>query len=216
MYRLDTSHNVFEYPSISSLNLLRYKLAADSGDTWFVGDNTDEKWAWIRSVDSSVVFGIPSIVKTIRYSPGHRDSGGASYYLRERQLASGFGFIYEWVEPNEVQYLRGCVIQNDSFGILTSVSGESPRFAANYNLFQNYPNPFNSITKISFSLPSESYVDISLFDILGREVVRVISGVRESGVHHVILDGSGLASGIYFVRFRTNDFDQTIRILLQR
>jgi hypothetical protein len=68
-----------------------------------------------------------------------------------------------------------------------------------------YPNPFNSSTTISFTLPQAGVVKIGVFDVLGREVNGMKDGhVRamslQAGPHNVAFDGSGLASGVYFVR----------------
>jgi hypothetical protein len=69
-------------------------------------------------------------------------------------------------------------------------------------LFQNFPNPFNPTTTIRFALPQKSNVSLSVFNTLGQQVAILVEGDREAGYHEVSLDGSGLASGIYFCRIR--------------
>jgi hypothetical protein len=66
-----------------------------------------------------------------------------------------------------------------------------------------YPNPFNPSTKISYSLPAASKVNLSVFNIMGREVIRVVDGNRSAGHHFVNVDMSEFSSGVYFIRLNT-------------
>ena len=71
---------------------------------------------------------------------------------------------------------------------------------AKYNLSQNYPNPFNPTTKINYELPKDSRVNISVFDILGREVMSLVNQEQKAGYYTVTTDAKNLASGTYFYR----------------
>ncbi|MGN8224468.1 N-acetylmuramoyl-L-alanine amidase [Gracilimonas sp. BCB1] len=70
-------------------------------------------------------------------------------------------------------------------------------------LKQNYPNPFNPSTNISFGLPQQSEVDLKIYDMLGREVATVYSGVKSKGFHTIQFDASRLSSGVYIYRLVT-------------
>ncbi len=85
-------------------------------------------------------------------------------------------------------------------------------------MLQNYPNPFNPETQIAFRLPHAGKVDLRIFNILGQEVRRLVSGEITAGEHTIRWDGrdaGGLlvASGIYFYRLETPDFKKTKRML---
>jgi hypothetical protein len=71
---------------------------------------------------------------------------------------------------------------------------------ARFQLFQNYPNPFNPRTAISFQLLAVSWVNVKVFDVLGREVVNLVDEGRAPGIHTVQWDASFLPSGVYFCR----------------
>ena len=89
-----------------------------------------------------------------------------------------------------------------SFGAPTAVEeprGEVPR---DFALEQNYPNPFNPVTTIAYRLPEASRVTLAVFDVMGREVARLLDGVEEAGSRTVRFDASGLASGVYFYRLQ--------------
>ncbi|HAY33227.1 MAG TPA: hypothetical protein DCY06_03755 [Bacteroidetes bacterium] len=84
-----------------------------------------------------------------------------------------------------------------------------------YNLSQNYPNPFNPTTKINFSLPEDGKIKLTVYDILGREVKRLInSEFRSAGRYTVEFIGTGLSSGVYFYKLEAGKFVQTKRMVL--
>lgn len=87
---------------------------------------------------------------------------------------------------------------------------------SSYALFQNYPNPFNPSTVIRYAVPVASKIKITLYNILGNEVQTLFNGASESGTHEFKLDGSGLSSGIYFVKLSVGSFQQTIKIALTK
>ena len=67
----------------------------------------------------------------------------------------------------------------------------------NFELSQNYPNPFNPSTKIDFNLPSESYVKISVYNLLGEKVKELLNSRESAGKHSANFYAGGLASGVY-------------------
>lgn len=84
-----------------------------------------------------------------------------------------------------------------------------------YFLFQNYPNPFNSTTLIKYELPSDDLVNITLYDLLGREIYTLFRGKQKAGTYIVTLDGInlGLSTGIYLYRLSTNNFSITKKLV---
>ena len=74
-----------------------------------------------------------------------------------------------------------------------------------FTLNQNYPNPFNPTTTFSFALPEQTYVRLAIYDMLGREIHRVVDGIREAGSHEVSFDATHLPSGTYLYRLETQE-----------
>lgn len=87
----------------------------------------------------------------------------------------------------------------------------APRIFA---LKQNYPNPFNPVTTISYDLPVNDVVTLTVYDILGKEVARLVNGFQQKKAYSVPFNGAGLASGIYFYRLQTTSFSEVKKMVL--
>ncbi len=74
-----------------------------------------------------------------------------------------------------------------------------------FKLYQNYPNPFNPATKIGFAVPKTDYVDLRVYDILGREVKVLLSQLLNTGEYEIEFDAHNLASGMYYYRLQSGD-----------
>ncbi len=82
-------------------------------------------------------------------------------------------------------------------------------------LYNNYPYPFNNSTKISYQLLSYHYVNLTIYDILGRVVKVLVNENQDKGIYEVNFDASNLASGIYFYRLEAFDTRVGKMILLK-
>jgi hypothetical protein len=87
---------------------------------------------------------------------------------------------------------------------------------AHFSLDQNYPNPFNPTTTIKYQLPTQDYVTLKIFDVLGREVAILVNEVEEPGYKSVNFDAGKLPSGVYFYRIQAGTFVQTNKMLLMK
>ncbi len=101
------------------------------------------------------------------------------------------------------------------------VTEENPAVPTHFSLHQNYPNPFNPATSIHYDLPHRAVVTLAIYDILGREVARLVDGSQHPGYHQVVWNGRTATgreatSGIYIARLMTPEFTQHIRIVLLR
>ena len=83
-----------------------------------------------------------------------------------------------------------------------------------FQLSQNYPNPFNPTTNISFSLPSNTDVKLTVFSLLGQEVAILADGLYNAGLHTLSFDAANLNSGIYLYKIESNTFSMTRKMLL--
>jgi hypothetical protein len=83
-----------------------------------------------------------------------------------------------------------------------------------FALLQNYPNPFNPTTTIQFDVPSAGWTMLKLYDVLGKEVATLVNEQKDPGTYKVVLDGSGLASGIYVCTLTGNGVRLSSKMLL--
>jgi len=83
-----------------------------------------------------------------------------------------------------------------------------------FALFNNYPNPFNPSTVIKYSIPEDGFVELKIFDILGRELRTLVSEDKNAGTYETRFDANGLASGIYFYRLRSGGKTAVKKLML--
>jgi hypothetical protein len=84
-----------------------------------------------------------------------------------------------------------------------------------YSFIRNYPNPFNPITTIEFNVARDGYTSVKVYDLLGREVAEIFSGVLRSGEsHRVMFDGKNCPSGMYIACLRNNGTVQNQKLML--
>ncbi len=83
-----------------------------------------------------------------------------------------------------------------------------------YRLYSNFPNPFNPSTNIKFDIPKSSFVRISVFDVMGKEVTTLVNEQLQPGTYETDWNASAFSSGVYFYRLNAGNFSETKRMLL--
>ncbi|MCP5061990.1 MAG: T9SS type A sorting domain-containing protein [Ignavibacteriae bacterium] len=86
--------------------------------------------------------------------------------------------------------------------------------STNYSLSQNYPNPFNPTTTISYSIPELSNITLKVFDVLGKEIITLVSEQKLKGNYKIEFNASQLPSGTYFYRLQSGNFLETKKLIL--
>jgi hypothetical protein len=115
----------------------------------------------------------------------------------------------------------GWIFRYDS-GNITSLHNSTIAFLDDWKLMQNFPNPFNPSTTIRFSLDAPQAVTLTIYDITGREVIRLLDEKTYfSGEHSVLWTGTNesgkeASSGIYFYRLKVGISSQTKKMILLR
>jgi hypothetical protein len=83
-------------------------------------------------------------------------------------------------------------------------------------LEQNFPNPFNPSTVISYQISAAGQVSLIVYDVLGREVQKLVNSPQASGAYSVTWNAAGHPSGVYLIRLKTGNFSSTKRMVLLR
>lgn len=123
-----------------------------------------------------------------RFEDRPYESGEYSYRLKQID----FDGSYEFSQEVDVQFIA----LND-FGIE-----------------QNFPNPFNPVTVIEYKLPAKAFVQIKVFDMLGKELEVLVNEEKPAGIHEVQFSGEEFSSGIYIYKMISGNFEQTRKMLL--
>jgi hypothetical protein len=104
---------------------------------------------------------------------------------------------------------------NFPFGSVTGTGNTGQEIS--YNLHQNYPNPFNPTTLINYSIAKDGFVNVSVFDAVGRRVGVLVNGQKTAGNYSVEFDADfygGLSSGVYYYRITSRDFTDIKKMIL--
>ena len=105
----------------------------------------------------------------------------------------------------------------DDLEIIVGVDDSEGNLIVNeFMLEQNYPNPFNPSTTISYSVPELSFVTLTVYDVLGKEMVTLVNEDKAFGSYEVGFDAAGLPSGIYFYMLQANGFTQVKKMILMK
>jgi len=135
------------------------------------------------------------------------DSISIAVLLNERRYAGTF----------DVQFRNALSILSALLGTMIDVDDIEVKnrvLPLNYILKQNYPNPFNPTTNIEFSIPKSELVTLKVYNILGEEVVTLISEKLNAGKYRYDWDASRQASGVYVYRIQAGDYVKTKKMIL--
>lgn len=103
----------------------------------------------------------------------------------------------------------------DSSGTVVGINNTGEMIPENISLEQNYPNPFNPETVIKYSLPNSGYVELKIFNVMGKEVKTLVNGRQEAGTYSVSFNPgiSNLPSGAYFYRLVSGNLVKTLKMV---
>ena len=98
---------------------------------------------------------------------------------------------------------------------------DNPNAPRSFALFQNHPNPFNPVTQISYQLPQDCRVRVTIYNVRGQRVRTLYDGRQSAGRHTLNWDGRDtggrpLSSGIYLYRLEAGQFHQTKKMTLMK
>ncbi len=97
-------------------------------------------------------------------------------------------------------------------GTPSSISGNE--IPVEYKLFDNYPNPFNPSTTIKFSVKENNFVTLKIYDISGKEVMKLVNQPLTAGTYEIKWDAANFSSGIYFCSIQAGSFKDVKRMTL--
>jgi hypothetical protein len=199
---------VYQYSPKDTAEFLRFDFSAHEGDTIaFYGNSSYPHFSILRESYVAELFGIERRIQQYQGPvPGSR--------AFETSVMDSLGIIRESDGLSFVTDLVGAKINGKTYGTIVSVNPNGLNIPHEYSLSQNYPNPFNPVTMISYRLSTKSLVTITVYDLLGREVARLVNRERSAGTYSVLWDATKYSSGVYFYQLRAGDFVGTKKMLL--
>ncbi len=175
------------------------------------GEGVDLMTIFDMNADSTIKFNFLGGGLTAPFSPSVRPANPFSIFNGQPvtgwwkmrfvdRAATGTGHVNGW--GIQLQIITGTESQN--------------QLADKYELSQNYPNPFNPTTKINYSLKSNSFVKLSVFDETGKRITELVNQNQKSGSYSVDFkaDEFNLSSGIYFYKLEADGFNETKKMIL--
>jgi Secretion system C-terminal sorting domain len=133
-----------------------------------------------------------------------------------RSLLLGFPFESIDTDDNRVTVMYRILryMLDESVDVNGNVFSELPE---KFELKQNYPNPFNPSTEIAFSLPERAQVQLSIYNVNGQEVARLMDKELQAGEYRASWSGADVSSGVYFYRISaegSRSYSMTRKMLL--
>jgi hypothetical protein len=173
------------------------------------GDVISNQWVWLLVTDLN---GDTLCTQIINNTYSDTQSGQLNSITKySDNQYYGAGWFHKQPDYNWDFWITKFSLDTITNGIDFVGQLEKPEYLS---LNQNYPNPFNSSTIISFTIPSNSYVSLRIYDMLGKEVTTLVSDELTAGKYSRLWIPGNLASGIYFYQLQANSFIETRKILL--
>jgi len=143
--------------------------------------------------------------------------------------SSYYNILWEELDSLTIDVVHSAIIDLASIWQTAWVNAGNPTLSLENNsslpntyfIYQNYPNPFNPITKLQYELPENSFVNITVYDLLGKKVKTLVNSTQDSGFKSVIWDatnnaGKLVSAGVYLYKIQAGEFVQTKKIVLMK
>ena len=141
----------------------------------------------------------------------------SAYYTIKSVQDYCWGLIDVSLNTLTIRVYNNYGLKLDSLCLAKPLTGggiKSQSSNVDFILYQNFPNPFNSTTQIRFNISVSSFVVLSIFDALGKEVAILANEYLSAGAYNLNFDGSSLSNGIYFCILKSNGYRQIKKMLL--
>jgi hypothetical protein len=192
---------------------LPYAYAGDGPISDYIDDANNKLNIWAVWGTDTLPPG-NGVIATIHFTTGPGWNETDKVYLNPTSYGANSGIVLSSLDGYELDF--------EFLGGVTGIRElEEPGEAIPevFNLSQNYPNPFNPQTIIRFTLPSDTWVKVEVFNILGQRVKTLVDQHLSAGAKEVSWDGKNskgveVGSGIYFYRIQTKEFTDVRRMVL--
>lgn len=135
-------------------------------------------------------------------------------YVFQGWTGTGQG-SYTGPNPSAQVTNHGVIVQTANFDTLdVGISNYNTTIPDKFELYQNYPNPFNPSTTIKFDIPQATTASLIVFDVVGKEIARLVDQKLSPGSYQYTMNADNFASGIYYYQIKTESFTQIRKMIL--
>lgn len=116
------------------------------------------------------------------------------------------------------EYVTGESDPSDTIEVnwANDIADQSETLPTEWQIVSTWPNPFNSLTRIAYNVPVQGNVNISIYDVHGRQLLELTNSVQQPGRHEITFNALDYPSGMYLVRMGTPVGSRTAKLLLIR
>jgi len=187
------------------------------GEALIRSTNAGNNWSTVTAPGSGNILGITCIGNVwwyVRGSSIYRSTDNGINWVLEYTAPSGtYTHIKKSITGNRIWAIRnnGGISKSDG---ITGIKPLSNNIPGAFKLYQNYPNPFNPATNIKFEVPENSFVNLLIYDELGRLVTNLVNEHLKPGTYEVNWDASKYSSGIYYCKLITGTYNESRKMVL--
>jgi FtsP/CotA-like multicopper oxidase with cupredoxin domain len=176
--------------------------------------NELEEWKFINNTNNYHPMHVHGVLFQVYSRNGNTNLGPNDKGWKDTVLVNPNETVGVLVKFNDYSgvYLLHCHnLEHEDDGMMLNIQIDSPTTIDDENsspesfkLYQNYPNPFNPSTTIEFKVDKQSFVNLSVFNLLGQKIAELVNDSVEQGIYKIRFNGSRFASGVYIYRLITD------------
>jgi photosystem II stability/assembly factor-like uncharacterized protein len=217
-----TTEPLYDIHMFDSLNIIVMGGDPEFGSTQVVSTDGGNTWEY-RSLG---IFYYPVSVGFRTNSEGWVPMGEQSFFLYTSDSGENWSIV---TTPDSARVARVCFPDSihgygiGPYGTIAKYEYQRPSnlsetelIIPKFYLEQNYPNPFNPSTKISYSIPEDGFVKLTVYNLLGEEIASLVSDFQYAGKYEINFDAAGLSSGIYVYKIETANFTASKKLVLMK
>ena len=149
-------------------------------------------------------------------SDSSKNSGKYAAVIPEQAPGTDIKFYVSATDSTNIPRVTPYGAPSNLFDVNKELSAVRPAAEpSGFALYQNFPNPFNPTTSIKYSLAKSNFTTLKVYDVLGREVATLVNAYQIAGTQASLqFNGSGLASGVYFYRLKSGEFNAVKKFVI--
>ena len=202
----DVSDGVFAIRSQASLSSVTV-TAPNGGEHWLTGTQQDITWTSDYVENVKIELSLTNGANWTTIVDSTSSTGIYSWFVDVPQSSLQSRIRISNILDQNVYDVSDSVF---TIQVISGLQNQLDPIPNKYNISQNYPNPFNPTTQISFQLPSNSNIVLTVFNALGEHIATLAEGEYLAGTHQVTFDASILPSGFYIYRIKARGEDGNV------